>query len=261
MLPLLLPFLGSAQVKRCVRDDLHGGTSLAGCTAFTSEFEQLSTPDIEELTRALSRSPSLSFLSLRTKGFLNNDDAERVLDAAAENQNLDSLIFRVSAPLSAAAAGALAGAISANQRLVTLDLRETSLGDDGFALIADALAESTSIQHLLLGGNGITDAAPLVKVITANNKALETIDFSNNRWGDAGASALAEALTLHAGALRDVVFQDHPAVVGDGIGRDAVVRMANEGKINVWTSRRESRRKSWVGLPQKDHKTPDKSEL
>jgi len=265
MLPLLLsPLLGQPDVKRCGRIDLHEMGPRSACTAFISEFERLSTPEVEALALALRSAPSLAFLQLRTQGFEGDDDAANLLAAAADSTRLDTLIFRVSSHptkstlqrLSTAAASALSDAIRANKGLVTLDLRETSLGDDGFALIADALAESSSLKHLLLGGNGMTGegVAPVVKVIAANNEALETIDFSNNRWGDAGASALAAALTQHAGALRDVVFQDHPAVVGDGAGRKAIVAMAKArlgDGLNVWTNRRENKRTSWVGLEDK----------
>ena len=262
MLPLLLTLLGQPQVKRCGRTDLHG-TGLTGCTAFISEFEQLTTADVEALAHGLRSSTSLAFLQLRTKGFMGKDDAENLLQAVADSARLDTLIFRVSSHstnslnrLSVAAARALAGAIRESKGLVTLDLRETSLGDNGLTLIADALAESTSLKHLVLGGNGMTGegVASLVKVIAANSEALETVDFSNNRWGDAGASALAAALMLHTGALRDVVFQDHPAVVGDGAGREAILELARarqDNGLKVWTSRRENKRKNWLGLSDK----------
>lgn len=76
-----------------------------------------------------------------------------------------------------------------------LDLEGNGGGDGGVVLLARALQENTSLQHLSLrwSGIGVRGAEALAGVLRVN-RTLQSLDLFCNSVRDAGAQALAQSL-------------------------------------------------------------------
>ncbi|WP_432976272.1 gala protein [Dactylosporangium sp. CA-233914] len=97
------------------------------------------------------------------------------------------------------AAAPLLGRLLADGGVTGLFLAANRLGDDGIATLADAISRSGTT--LGLGGNGLTDAAPLAARLSmldgldlSRPLSLRVLGATDNTIGDAGAFRLAEAL-------------------------------------------------------------------
>ena len=93
-------------------------------------------------------------------------------------------------------------------------LNNCKIGDKGCEILAGGLADCTSLKHLALSANAISDvgAEHLAKV----SIALQSLDLSYNRIGDPGAIVLAESLQnlpgLEALDLRCNLIGDEGAI-------------------------------------------------
>ncbi|MFN3199659.1 MAG: DUF924 family protein [Bradymonadia bacterium] len=108
--------------------------------------------------------------------------------------------------------------------LVTLDLVNTGLLDEGVREIMEGVRVNTSLRHLYLGTNGITPEGiePVVRSL-AEGSRLSSLFVSCNRLGDVGATALAEALKAdgaRGGGLKRL------SVASNRIGPDGAVALA-----------------------------------
>ena len=80
-------------------------------------------------------------------------------------------------------------------RLRTLDLTNCELGDEGVASLCAALLEAPAqIEHLFVGGNGLSNAGPLAALLAHPNCGLHTLFVGASRLGDEGLRALAPSL-------------------------------------------------------------------
>merc|ERR1712060_812204 len=120
-------------------------------------------------------------------------------------------------------------------------------------MIFEVLAENNSVEELNRSGCGITaSGSKAVAAALEKNKALMSLDITDNRLGDTGAQAIASALEFYDGALEDLVITDHPAAVGTA-GREALIAAAKANiatGLRVWTSSREKLRKDWSTLDE-----------
>lgn len=129
-------------------------------------------------------------------------------------------------PLGPGGARRLAALIAGGAPLRVLDAYNCELGDDGVALLAEALASPASqVEHVYLGGNGAGPrAAAALSALLSATRRLRSLQLSASRFGPhagelaaglarntsledlglascgldpAGAAALAESLTRH----------------------------------------------------------------
>jgi Ran GTPase-activating protein (RanGAP) involved in mRNA processing and transport len=60
-------------------------------------------------------------------------------------------------------------------------------GDDGFAIIADALKRNHSLISLNLDNNGLTkESAKLLADVIKETKSIQTLHLENNKFGTEG---------------------------------------------------------------------------
>lgn len=112
-----------------------------------------------------------------------------------EMPNLKMLIL-ASNPLGVPGMQALTGMLT-NKRstLKWLDLSETEVGDQGVALLAQALAVNCTLEHVMLSGNGLSDeAAKSMAWMLENNTTLLGVDMALNPIGLDGVHSLANAV-------------------------------------------------------------------
>lgn len=99
-------------------------------------------------------------------------------------------------PLGLAGARRIAAVIEAGAALRVLDLFNCELGDDGVAIVAEALASPRArVEHVYLGGNaGAARAAEALGAMLATTTTLRSLQLAASRLGDDGAIALADGL-------------------------------------------------------------------
>ena len=113
----------------------------------------------------------------------------------------------------------LGAAMAAHPRIVSLDLSHNELGDDGAALLADAVlrAAAPSLTALSVAANGIRAAgAAALAASLDSNATLRYLDLGANDLGDDGARALADALARLSWCqlLRELDVSSQAAAVG-----------------------------------------------
>ena len=141
-------------------------------------------------------------------------------------------------------ATALAGALSENDELETLDLAYNLIGDDGAITLASSLLNNRALTQLGLEGNHVGDAglSALSAALASNgslcvldlrwnairgeagvsaiagalatNTVLEDLDLSCNELGEAGVAAMADGLKENVG-LRRLMLAGNDAGIGD----------------------------------------------
>ena len=98
-------------------------------------------------------------------------------------------------PLGPASGPHLARLLRADTALVTLDLVNTGLLDEGARPVVKALADNSSLRHLYLGTDGLTaELMPELGAYLALDRGLHSLFVDCNRIGDAGVEALAAGL-------------------------------------------------------------------
>jgi len=92
-------------------------------------------------------------------------------------------------------AALLAAAIRKCPQLASLNLRDCSLTDAGFALVSGAVVESASpLTKLDVSGNELTRAANWRPLVASTAATLEYLGAEENEFGNGGARRLAAAL-------------------------------------------------------------------
>jgi len=109
---------------------------------------------------------------------------------------------------------------------VDLDASCNSMGDDGVADVAEALANNTSVTALNLGANGIqAEGAQRLAEALLTNQTLTDLNLRGNNIGSRGAEFLAEALE-HNTTLTALNLG------GNGIMAAGAKRLAEALKVN-----------------------------
>jgi len=105
-------------------------------------------------------------------------------------------------PIRAVGAMELGRLLRANSTITALDLVCTGLLDEGVEIICAALSSGAVLKHLYLDGNGIRPrgCAAVAKVLSGPS-ALEGVGLGCNRVGSEGAALLAKALVPNGGTL------------------------------------------------------------
>lgn len=92
----------------------------------------------------------------------------------------------------------LAASLQTNTGLIELDVTEGGFGAVGATLLVEAINNNaaSSLKYLLLHHNDIGPGAePAIVAMLSTNTVLTLLDLGDNKLGDAGAIALANALT------------------------------------------------------------------
>ncbi|KAL8872780.1 MAG: hypothetical protein Q9174_001644 [Haloplaca sp. 1 TL-2023] len=112
-------------------------------------------------------------------------------------------------PLGHRSAKLLFELITKTPNLVTLDLEQTELGDDGvedlFTLLTeDECQDVIPLKHIYLNANGIAEEAcrAIASFLTSKRCRVDSLYLSNNPIGAGGALALAEGLRSNTTILR-----------------------------------------------------------
>jgi hypothetical protein len=103
-------------------------------------------------------------------------------------------------PLGPSAAPAIARMID-ESHLHTLDLVATGLNDKCFTPIALALANSSTLRHLFLSGNGFTSQTCEALADWISGPIAESLHLSANPLGDDGVHILADAMDRRSTAM------------------------------------------------------------
>ena len=105
-------------------------------------------------------------------------------------------------------------------QLITLDLVNTGLEDEGFTALLEALIDQNrSLRSLYLGGNGLTPACgKLFSRLIEKNDQLEGLYLNVNHLGDSGVAELA------AGLERNTALK-HLALASNGFGGEGCARL------------------------------------
>lgn len=100
------------------------------------------------------------------------------------------------------------------------------IGDSGAKIVADALAiPGNQIQSVNLDGCDITcDGACAIARSLAVNSTLEELVLYNNRIGDRGAAAIAEALTSEACHVRNLSMPQNCIGAAGGVALGGMLR-------------------------------------
>ena len=136
------------------------------------------------------------------------------------NEVCDSLWLKrnpIGSDLGAKAVGRM---LKHNKRLQVIDLHNTGLLDAGIANMvtemSDADIQGSSLKHIHLGANGITEAgAPaLAAFLAPYQEQLESLYLDVNRLGDAGMVVVCEVLSKCKGLKRLIVGSNRMGKAG-----------------------------------------------
>jgi Ran GTPase-activating protein (RanGAP) involved in mRNA processing and transport len=239
----------------CSEKDLRGEKTNAlvkqkvdECTGVKVFFEKLQESDVQQIIKMLAK-PDFMLLVLRDVK-ISEQQSEAIMKALASASNVSYLLFRENGPLSIKAATDLSLAMK-NNKFKEIDLRNTKLGDQEAALLADALKNTKEltildIDNCELSADGVKSLAAALK---SQPLPLETLHIANNQMGDEGAIALADAIkTLPKGGVLDrVTIKDNSIGIR---GRQALREAARSTHVGMYDLRREAIRKSWKDVPE-----------
>mmetsp|Transcript_62113 Transcript_62113/g.148136 ORF Transcript_62113/g.148136 Transcript_62113/m.148136 type:complete len:387 (-) Transcript_62113:11-1171(-) len=100
---------------------------------------------------------------------------------------------------------ALAGALSRNATVTTLDLRENRIGNSGAESLADALAMNSALKTLILGQNSVREqGAKKIAEALNENQTLTSLDLSDNGLEHYGAEHFSKVLASCNRSLRSL---------------------------------------------------------
>ncbi|MCA9720733.1 MAG: hypothetical protein KC468_39085, partial [Myxococcales bacterium] len=152
-----------------------------------------------QLGAALGRGLALETVYLGCN-VIREPGARALAEGLAANSSVRALWLKRNPIGERGAAALLAALRRPSCHVRTLDVTNCELGDAATGRLIAGLAEArASIEHLFLGGNGLTDPAPLVTWLVDPACPLKSLFLSASRLGDRGLSALAEALSRNTG--------------------------------------------------------------
>lgn len=123
----------------------------------------------------------------------------------------------------------------AHSNVRTLDLTNCALGDEGCAEVADGLAD-TPIEALYLGGNGLSSAAPLARLLARTSSRLAHLYLGASRLGGGEAAKLLEVLPI-ARSLRTLDLASNGLTAEDVRELGRCVAGSNLTVLSFGTSR------------------------
>jgi len=131
---------------------------------------------------------------------------------------------------------ALCQALACTEATKALQLDQNQIGDEGTALLADALArDTTSINFLDLSGNGIGDAgSTALAARLGGNCALRHLDLARNDVSGGGGVALGRMLTVNSG-LRQLALCENP--VGAAGARAIGLALSENSSLRILSLR------------------------
>lgn len=222
--------------------------------------QSLGTANAMQIAGALRGNPHVRSLMLGTDA-IGDEGARAVGDVAAGSRTLEALylgcnnigpegaralgeslvdapgvtgLWLKRNPIGPAGARHLAGLLRRNQRLRTLDLVNTGLGEAGLQALADALCEGNQgLRDLYLSGNGLgPSAAPALARILRGAPRLQGLYLGVNRLGEEGVRLLAEALADNR-TLRRLELPSNGLSLGLAGTRHLLVAVATHPAIEV----------------------------
>ena len=117
----------------------------------------------------------------------------------------------------------IARVLELNRTLRTLNLAKCLVGDDGAAVLAEALVGNPSLRSLKLACNqiGANGAEAFARLLASGGcRTLVELELSSNAVGDDGAIAFADAIAAQPGCVRKLDLRMN------GVGDDGLVRLA-----------------------------------
>ena len=173
-------------------------------------FRSPTTDVVQNLPKGLQQ---LDLDLTATTSELNAHDEQILIGLLFERAvALESLSLRVQG---CAGVSAVAWNLRKATSLTMLDFRSNHMGDKGIEVLCKAILASekeqgfSSIQHLILSWNNITDAGVLAlcQVLQSPQCSLKHLDLScNKRISDAGFSAICESLRYNKSLERLTLF-------------------------------------------------------
>jgi len=127
---------------------------------------------------------------------LDAQSVRPICEALADAREVEGLWLKRN-PLGPAAAAPLGELLRGNETLLTLDLVNTGMLDDGAVGVCEALLHNTALKHLYLGTNGIGPASASAVAALLAHDQLESLYVDCNRLGDEGVAVLAEGLAAN----------------------------------------------------------------
>ncbi|KAF9334155.1 hypothetical protein BGZ91_010977, partial [Linnemannia elongata] len=184
---------------------------LASCTRVSQEWNDSFTPPLYNSVKLSKRGPSMETME-RNKHLIQHLDIQ-----SRANETLSSISDR----------DEVISTVITNSVLITLKLRENTIGKSGLEALSDALKTNLTLNSLKLWGDpiGPNGAQALSEALKTNltlttlelyktsirdygaqalsealktNTALTTLNLKNNAIGDYGAQALSEALKINS---------------------------------------------------------------
>ncbi len=125
-----------------------------------------------------------------------------ICDALIDRRDVEGLWLKRN-PLGPAGAREVARVLRSDAGLLTVDLVNTGLLDEGAGVIIDALQDNRWLRNLYLGTNGITPrGAAAIADYLAGEGGVDSLFISCNRLGDEGARLIADALRRNRRLVR-----------------------------------------------------------
>ncbi|XP_029448700.1 leucine-rich repeat-containing protein 73 [Rhinatrema bivittatum] len=276
--------LSGAEVKdicESLREDSVRLLSLRGC--------HLSERDFSRLCRGLAQSRSLVQLNLNLGVLASISRVKQLAEALGSNRALQSLFLHGS-PLTDAGLALLNPALSTHPSLVSLDLGDCMLGDEGINLIcgllppdgaksglkeltlsantavtskgwarlAIALAHSSQIRVLNLDYNPLGDhIAGMLAVAVSSSRTLEVLDLEGTGLTNQSAQILLDMVENYPTALRNLILAENNI---SGELQQQICDLLSEGEEeNSETQEKDGQtkgRKSWIPQRSKKDQVP-----
>nr|XP_014347924.1 PREDICTED: leucine-rich repeat-containing protein 73 [Latimeria chalumnae] len=185
--------LSSAEIKdicESLRENSVRLLSLRGC--------QLSDRDFGRVCRGVCESHSLAQLNLNLGVVSNINRVKQLAEALKSNRSIQSLFLHGS-PLTDAGLALLNPALSLHPSLVSLDLGDSMLGDEGINLICGLLppdGAKTGLKELTLSANPAVTSKGWARlaIAVAHSSQLRVLNLDYNPLGDHIAGMLAVAV-------------------------------------------------------------------
>ncbi|KAH3759047.1 Protein NLRC3 [Pelomyxa schiedti] len=129
-------------------------------------------------------------------------------------------------------AAIIAQALSSNKSLVSLNMAGNDIGDEGAAIISRALSSNKSLVSLNLYGNNVGDeGATSIAQALSSNKSLVSLNMAGNNIGDEGAASIAQALSSNKSLVSLNLYSNN---IGDeGAASIAQALSSNESLVSL----------------------------
>lgn len=153
---------------------------------------------------------------------LDDEGVQQVVEALPRGKNLrGALLDYMGVRLECARA--LAKAAAANASIGRLNLGMRHVEGEWIAAVVEILSSSKTLKYVGLSGNDIGDAGAvaLAEALTKNENTWEVLNLGWNEVGDVGAVALAEAIAKHK-TLTTLHLRSNSKITERG--REALVR-------------------------------------